>query len=530
MADTWSTMGRVAFGLAALAGAAGVAPDARAMEEAPCARITVASDGACESLRAQVDLSRCGAGERLVAPARIACRRDFVAEVSAETAAYLYSSVLTRNGDDTWAPGSVRRRPRSEAAETPAPPAAGAAGAGSVGIASAAGAEAGAPLSVQGHFRIRGEVSDQTDLATHRSATYLRIRPEIRWNPSPEATVVLQPQATKALGSQDYVASGAAANTRTDTSGGTYDPAIAVHQAYGIYRPADSLQFLAGRQALAYGNELVVGASDWNNVGRSFDAVRARASCRQSQGFVDLFASKVVDTNISTSGPGDKDFYGAYASGGWGEALRALDLYALYLRDSSMQATPALATDLWTLGVRAQSTLGAIDYRAEYTKQLDATHGFQGDLEVGYTIDGTARPRFGLEGFIASSEYNQLFPTTHKWLGYADVLGRRNVQGFAAHLSAAATRQLGLALDYHWFDRVSAAVPAFRTSGAALGSGTATAQKHIGSEVDLVARFQASPAVLFSAGGALFFEGRYLEDQFRRRAIDFYYAQMEIKF
>ena len=83
------------------------------------------------------------------------------------------------------------------------------------------------------------------------------------------------------------------------------------------------LSLKAGRQLLGYGDERLIGGFDWNNIGRTFDAVKLRFE--QPGWWVDAFASSVVvpvrgsfnksdafydDDNFIS----DTLFYGLYAS------------------------------------------------------------------------------------------------------------------------------------------------------------------------------------------------------------------------
>jgi hypothetical protein len=70
---------------------------------------------------------------------------------------------------------------------------------------------------------------------------------------------------------------------------------------------------IVGRQVLAFGDERVIGPSDWVNAGRTFDA--ARFNVHQAGYQVSLFASSVV---AGADGAMDhhiqgNDLYGAYA-------------------------------------------------------------------------------------------------------------------------------------------------------------------------------------------------------------------------
>ena len=91
--------------------------------------------------------------------------------------------------------------------------------------ASAPAVAAAAPKSnlvVKGNIRTRWQMDERTtDLSTISNYVLLRGRVDIGYTVSPSLYVFAQPQFAKAMGEPRYVSYGTAANTRTDTSGGT---------------------------------------------------------------------------------------------------------------------------------------------------------------------------------------------------------------------------------------------------------------------------------------------------------------------
>jgi hypothetical protein len=393
-------------------------------------------------------------------------------------------------------------------------------------------------------FRFRSETSDKTDMVSNRSFNLLKVRPSISYNPAPYATLAIVPQFAKTFGDVAYVGASTTTNALQETSGTTYDPSLSLHQAFADLHPTDWFRAIIGRQILSYGDELVVGALEWNNIGRSFDAGKARIS--YSLGWTDLFASKTQENNaISTGTVGDKDFYGLYNSFNLGSWFKEADLYLLYLKDATSKVNAVspvrlITQNLWTAGIRLKSTIGGFDHREELTKQwliYTGVDGFpqsgsQADMELGYSfVNLPTKPRLGIEGFYSSKDYNQLFPTVHKWLGYADVLGRRNVSGYVIHASSGIVDGLRASFDYHYFLRTDTDGTPFKLNGTtAIGSITKSGSKLIGSEADLTLSYQITKILNFTIGGSLFIAGDYIKDQAAGPdTSDFYYLQMDMK-
>ena len=145
-----------------------------------------------------------------------------------------------------------------------------------------------------------------------------------------------------------------------------------------------SWNITAGRQTLAYGDERLIGTSDWNNFGRTFDAVKLHFETGKMT-TIDLFTSTVVniyrhsfdqsDLFNGTETHRDLVFSGIYFSTGAFEAT-TLDLYALGLdqargNDSNLEGSltippagsaggnPLARTDFVTT-IRPMATTGRV--------------------------------------------------------------------------------------------------------------------------------------------------------------------------
>lgn len=385
-------------------------------------------------------------------------------------------------------------------------------------------------FEIGGSARVRAEFRDNSDF-NNTTKDYLdfvgsRFRLDFKMRANERAFVFVQPQFTKFWGAPELTPNSATTNSSNNTSGATNDTPIDVHQAFISYAQTDRLSYIVGRRELNYGDELLVGGVGWSNTGRSFDLLQA--NFKYNHGSIDAFHSRLVDRNLSTSGPGDRDFSGLYSSHKISDWVQALDGYVFYLDDSS--TGPAASTTAY--GIRMKSPVEAFDYRGEVTfenvKATAKSDELQYDLEVGYTFHEGKSVRAAFEYFHASDDFDQLFPTGHKWLGYADLFSRRNIKGYHGRISAKPLPELTAAFDYHRFERVDTDQGAYRFGGAPYGS--AGADSFIADEYDLTISYKIDGNVTVEGGAARVNPGDYLKANGGSDFASFYYLQVGTTF
>ena len=320
-----------------------------------------------------------------------------------------------------------------------------------------------------------------------------------------------------------------------------------------------------GRQELSYGDERLVGAFAWNNIGRVFDAAKVRW---QHEHFTaEAFTSRVVipdDNNANVSNDYDL-FSGLYVTT---KAVpkQTSDFYLL-ARNASAGSPTALGTglaaalngpsarDIYTLGTRGKSDPGAFG-NWDYTYEAMAQFGHFNErvgaairsqkqeayalvLNGGYTFaDAPWSPRLGLEYSFASGDsdatdgkhetFENLFPTNHKFYGYMDFFSLQNLHDVRFIVTAKPTPRLSLALEGHLFwladDRDSLyAVNGTPRGGLVSTPGTGYGlnsgySKFVGGEIDLIAGYALTKNASLEAGFGHFFTGGYLQSTFRTAA------------
>jgi hypothetical protein len=357
---------------------------------------------------------------------------------------------------------------------------------------------------------------------------------------------------------------------------------VDLHQAYVTFgnHKEFPVSLKLGRQELSYADERLVGAFGWNNIGRVFDAAKARW---QTEWFAaDFFTSRVVipeDNRFNVNNDYDW-FSGIYATSGM-IPKNSLDVYFL-ARDSSPDAIAAeprpqapqpSARDIFTAGFRLKSKpaeFGNWDYMLETAGQFgnfrDLRLGvnsarldheaYMAVIQGGYTFSDTwATPRLALEYSYGSGDSNptdgkhetfeNLFPTNHKFYGYMDMLSLQNVHDVRGIFQLKPHKQVSVALEGHGFWLADTHDSFYNVGGAPRG-GTASTPgtgyginpsygNFLGTELDLIAGYAVTRYAQLEAGYGHFFTGDYIKQSlsspaFGARDADFVYLQATISF
>lgn len=321
-------------------------------------------------------------------------------------------------------------------------------------------------------------------------------------------------------------------------------PSLGVYEGFVRLQHRDwSLD--VGRFRLNYGDALVIGDLDWHQVGRSFDGARIRFAPPAGRYWVDAFVTQTGEGSRLFDGTagfdsqpahGDAYFGGVYGSfGGLVSAETTLEPYVLNqfwgesLFDDGSRVGSALQT---TAGVRGVQAIGPVDVRFEpgvqfgrrrSARERQSVFAYQADLEVGFT---PVKPlRVSIEGAYATGNdastrqneaWDELYPTTHKWLGLMDVIGiRSNIMSLATHAQLAAG-DFKIACDAHAFWREEP---------------NTAQQAYAGTEIDLNVVYMIGKGMSLRVLGATFLPGpRHYPVASPRASRDAYYMETQYTF
>jgi len=398
-------------------------------------------------------------------------------------------------------------------------------------------------LRFSGEFRDRAEgrtaygfkagIDDAYDLTRFR--LNLEVAPK-KW-----ARVFVQGQDARALG--------------IDPShlNSTLKDALDLRQAYLEFKAGDKngVSLRVGRQELIFGAERLVGALDWSNTARSFDAVRLGLT--QGRAHVDIIAASVVAINMVSFNkhiPG-QNLYGTYASFTDVVPKSTVQPYFLWKtlpHVKSEEGTPGRA-DIYTAGFRWVGSLPAgFDYAAEMAKQMghysnDDIVAWAGYWIIGYTVPGVPlEPRLSVEYDYATGDkaqgdgrigtFDQLYPTNHSYYGIVDMEGWRNLRDFRSGINLVPHHKVKLTFDYNWFWLASAHDGLYNAAGVLIVKPPASGALHtdVGSEADIIFSYSPFPQVIIGSGFGHLFPGRFLKENSPGSGTSFPYGFLTYRF
>ncbi len=293
-----------------------------------------------------------------------------------------------------------------------------------------------------------------------------------------------------------------------------------------------------GRQELIYGAQRLVSPLGWGNTRRTFDGVSLLG--KVGDWSVDGFWTRpvVVDRHNFDNPDESQAFMGVYASRPDGP-LKAREWY--YLRYTENDGT---TFEFDTLGGRWLDSYGNWLAEVEGAVQLgefageDHTAGFF-VLGGGYKwADLPWTPVFWAYYDWASGDdtigngFHHLFPLSHRYVGFMDLFGRRNLENPNFQLTLTPSNRLELLLWYHIFYLQNGNDVPYNVNMTPFTT-TRGGNQYLGQEIDLLATWKFTPRTSLLLGYSHFFAGRYYETNpsvpFANDA-DFYYTELTVNF
>ena len=357
-----------------------------------------------------------------------------------------------------------------------------------------ASAEAKTELDVDAQVRLRYEGSDRSFQPStgYDHVILQRVRASLALRSDQGLEGLVQLQDSRRWGEEG--------ETTVDLS------RIDLHQGYLkvndlLDAPVD---FIAGRKELSYGQERLIGALDWSNVGRSFDTGQLRI--RHGDAWVDVAGAKVAETATA----GARENVG-YVIGHWSTSSDVVLLEPLVIY-KEREPGAIYVTSLGTYGkIESGRIRSLLDLAYQTGKRGGADVGaYLVSADVAVDLSKGAKGKWGVLGGVSlytgndptsaddnafDNAFDNLYPTGRKFHGYLDLAaplaGDRGLLDVHGKVWVRGWRDSKLLVAYHFFRTEVDADPS----------------QDLGNEIDVVIQQKVRPGFQLELGGGAFLPG-----------------------
>jgi hypothetical protein len=304
-----------------------------------------------------------------------------------------------------------------------------------------------------------------------------------------------------------------------------------------------------GRQEISLGEQRLVGASDWSNTARTFDAVRVFVTRPGVQ--VDAFVSSVVviTQNAFDQWKPNEKFSGTYVSLSRLVPKSVIEPYVFARVQNNVTSELGTVGDgaTYTFGARAA---GLLPHRFDYGVEVAAERGhistdevdaWAGHYTLGWTIGKSAiKPRLVVEFNNASGDSNpkdgrretfdQLYPTNHSKYGIADQMDWRNMRDAMVGVEFMPVRKLKLNADVHRLSLATTADGLYTGAAAPKVLNRNASSLGVGTETDIQSVYALSKELSFNAGVSVLVAGDFLAQSTTTGTLWTPYVMWTVKF
>ena len=309
-----------------------------------------------------------------------------------------------------------------------------------------------------------------------------------------------------------------------------------------------------GRQEINFGDQRLVGSSNWTNTARTFDAIRGMANFALPHAAIrlDLFAAAVVNVVNDTWDHHQQgnNFHGAHAEITKLVPGASIEPFVYWKLQPGLknEAGVVAKLDEKIPGIRWVGTLPEeFDYQVEMAVErgslgTDRVHAWAGHWVIGHTAPSVAfKPRVWAEYNFASGDANakdgtrgtfdQLYPTAHDKYGLADQVGWKNLKDVRAGVETKPAKDWTATIEYNDWHLASPFDSLYNTPSTAIArSADGSAGTHIGQELDVVGNWAINASFQAGAGLGHIFPGSFLTKTTPGRPYTFPYVMFTYKF
>jgi hypothetical protein len=187
----------------------------------------------------------------------------------------------------------------------------------------------------------------------------------------------------------------------------------------------------------------------------------------------------------------------------------------------------------------------AFDFELEAAKQVGNSGSLDVDAQMavvilGHTFNHVWHPRASFEFDYASGDGNRadskrqafdnIHPSNHPFYGFMDFVSLQNINDYRFQIKADPTKKLNLQADYHLIYLDTSKDNLYAANKTIKRAATSGADSYVGSEVDLLSKYQVTSYMGMMIGYSHFFAGDFLKDTGSADDADFAYVQTILNF
>lgn len=315
-----------------------------------------------------------------------------------------------------------------------------------------------------------------------------------------------------------------------------------------IRNSAAKLGMRIGRQELQFGKQRLISPLDWANTRRTFEGLRVMSSFNGWA--LDGFVTRPVNVDVKEFNTPDQArlFSGIYATKKLGGNTLS-GYFLVYTKDAPINLATGLSGDFeyLTLGTGFDGKAGRFDWSGETAFQFGSLgdkniSAYMVSLNGGYKFQNHAlKPRLGVSWDVASGDkdptdnkvqtFHQQFPLGHAYFGWADQVGRRNINAVSVQLSAKPSSVVTTKLNWFSFGLMEKKDALYNAGGAASRQdATGASGRHVGNEIDALIILKLNRHASFHLGYLHFKPGKFIKNTGDGESHNMLYMMLPIKF
>jgi hypothetical protein len=298
----------------------------------------------------------------------------------------------------------------------------------------------------------------------------------------------------------------------------------------------------AGRQELLFGAQRLLSPLDWANTRRTFDG--ARFTWSNDDRTTDFLLTRPV--TIRANDPDrtnfDQALWGVYNSNKTFEN-GPIDTYYLGFENTTTNL------HVHTVGTlikgEADGLLWDNEFGYQFGKNPDGSDisAFSTTFGIGAKSTKAMKPTIWMYYDWASGDdsagngWNHLFPLGHRYNGFMDLFGRRNLHDVNTLFTFNPSEKWTMLAWYHYLFLANGNQGPYGLNLAPFNPGGTVGHRDLGHEIDLMATYKVNPRSDLVLGYSHFFAGKYYDTSLRSNGTalfngdaDFFYTQWHYNF